>query len=817
MFFLTVFVYPVVLGLLCVGTGLLVDRASGGFLPVALLAVVGAAGLIAVSQLLTYVPALAPGTPYALLAVALAGFVAGWHRVAALPRRWRSLAPLALAVPAYLIAIGPVLAAGRPTLSSYMALTDSAVHMLGADYLVHHGQSFAHLDLHNSYGRYLDVYYNHNYPSGADTLFGGSALLLRLSLFFAYQPFNAFMLAIVTGPALVLVHRVGLRGGLAFAAALSVTVPALVYGYELVGSIKEIATLPMLMGIGALIALHARWLPGRARGAMPIALLVAAGVSAIGIAFGAWALAAAAVLLALVAAQLRARERRIGGALAMAGVALATLLVCAWPTWSRLPGSLEAAQAIASTPNPGNLHRPLRVVQALGTWLGGSYIIEPSGAALDLTYAFVALALVLLVIGAVRVFSESRVLFAWIAMMLLVWLVLTKSATAWADAKTLMLTSPAALLLVWAGVAALRGSRWRLAAPTLAAVLLAGVLVSDALQYHASNLAPTARYQELASLNARFAGQGPALFTDYDEYALYDLRDLDVGGPNFIYAPPALTGVVPSNGYPVDLDRIAPSALGAYPLIVTRRDPAASRPPAAYRLAWEGTYYAVWRRQATAPIAIARAGLGGGRPLACADVARVAQAALAWARSARPPQPASAVRLVAATAPQVVRASVAGARHTRNWTFGRVGLLLSGAGQLRTSFRLPHAGLWDLWLEGQLMPAAQLALDGKPLPSIAGQVGGTSLTQQVMTPIAVRLRAGAHTLTLARTSSGLAPGGGGWADLRAIFLTPAGAGAKPALRETTLAGWPTLCAAPLQWVEAVPVSSAHSARARTPA
>ncbi len=76
-----------------------------------------------------------------------------------------------------------------------MALADSAVHMLGADFLIHHGQHYAHLDLHNSYGQFMRDYYGMSYPSGADTLFGGSALLLGLPLIWAFQPFNAFMLA----------------------------------------------------------------------------------------------------------------------------------------------------------------------------------------------------------------------------------------------------------------------------------------------------------------------------------------------------------------------------------------------------------------------------------------------------------------------------------------------------------------------------------------------------------------------------------------------------------------------------------------------
>ena len=805
MFFATAFAYPVVLGLLCLGAGLLVDRVSGGFMPIPLLPAVGAAALIALSQLVTYVPALAPGTPYAMLALALAGFAVSWRRLAEPGDARRSLAPLALVVPAYLIALAPVIAAGRPTLSSYMALTDSAVHMLGADYLVHHGQTFAHLDVRNSYGRYLEAYYQHGYPSGADTLFGGSALLLHVSLFFAYQPFNAFMLAIATGPAWLLLRWAGLREWLAAVGAVAVTVPALVYGYELVGEVKEIVTLPLLLGLGVLVSMHGRWVGARAREAVPFALLAAGGLSAIGVAFGAWALAAALILLVLAARDVRARRMRLGALVRSAAVGIAVLLICAWPTWSGVSESFRAAQSIAATANPGNLHHALRPEQALGTWFGGSYLVEPAHAALYLTWALAALALVLAALGAVRLYRRAPVLLAWIVLMLVVWVAVTSSVTTWAAAKTLVLSSPVVLIAVWAGIGAVASSRrGRAGAAALAVVVLTGVLISDALQYHASNLAPTARYEELAALNARYAGRGPTLFTDYDEYALYDLRSLDVGGPNFIYPPTALAGVVPRNGYPVDLDGIPPARFSSYPLIVTRRDPAASRPPAAYRLAWHGTYYEVWERRRDAPSAIAHVGLAGGRPISCASVERVAREGLAWER-ARGTARGAGVQLVGAPTPQLVSIPLASVRHSRAWSSGRVGLLMTGAGTLHAGFVLPHAGTWQLWVEGELMPSVSVRLDGRTLASLAGQVGGTSLTQQVMTPITVRLDAGAHRLTITRRSAGASPGGGGWADVRAIFLTPAGAGAQPTLREASLASWRTLCAAPLQWVEAVPI------------
>ena len=62
MFAQTVLLYPALLALLALGAGLLVERASAVVLPPALLPMLGAAALVALSQLCTYVSAVAPTT-----------------------------------------------------------------------------------------------------------------------------------------------------------------------------------------------------------------------------------------------------------------------------------------------------------------------------------------------------------------------------------------------------------------------------------------------------------------------------------------------------------------------------------------------------------------------------------------------------------------------------------------------------------------------------------------------------------------------------------------------------------------------------------
>jgi hypothetical protein len=807
MFVATALLYPFALAALCAGAGLLVDRVSGGFLAPALLLSVGAAALIALSQLSTYAYVLAPATPYLMVALAAAGFALGRERARALAGRLRASPWLAaVSVLAYALALAPVLLAGRVSMSSFMTLSDSAVHLIGADFLMRHGQHYAHLDLRNSYGRFIDYYYDTSYPSGADTLFGGSAFLLGLSLMWAFQPFNAFMLALATGPAWLLARRMGLRGPWAALATLTAVVPALVYAYELFGSVKEVTALSMILTLGALTVGHRSWLRAGAARASPFGLVAAAGVSALGVAFGAWALAAAAVLSVVLAGQLADRGRRGGAgrregqgrrvALLLGAGALAAL-IAAWPTWSDLSGSLAVANEIASTTNSGNLHGALRAEQVLGVWLNGSYKLAPSGAALALTHALILVTLLAAGLGAVNLLrTRAYALAGWISLILLAWLAVSHWVTTWGGAKTLMLTSPVVVLLAWGGVGALRSLPRRGislgGAALLALALSGGVLVSDAMQYRASDLAPSARYEELASIDSRFAGRGPTLFTDFDEYSMYELRDLDVGGPDFVYPPPALAASAGGYGQPVDLDRVPPPALLAYPLIVTRVDPAASRPPAAYRLLWQGRYYEVWGRRRGAPAAREHVALSGSPAVQCTEIAL-----LAGSREA-----GSDARLIAARAPTIVRIDLGRSIHPRGWGHERHALVMGRPGTLRAHFTLASAGTWDVWIQGDIMPTVRLTVDGRKLATISGELSGNSLVLDTIPAIRVRLAAGANSLSLTRSSAGLGPGEEGSAVLDSIFLTPAST-SSPTLASVPAPQWRALCGREYQWIELV--------------
>ena len=301
MFVATVLLYPCVLAALCAGAGLAVDRCSGGFLPPALLLSVGAAALIALSQLSTDVPAIAPATPYLMAALALAGLAlalgAGAGARAALRGRtrgrWRCRCSRTRS------RSHPCCCGGRPSFSSYMALADSAVHLIGADFLIAPRPATSRTSTCTTPTASSSTTTTTPATRRARTRCSAAARsLLGLPLIWAFQPFNAFMLASrrravlaagqsacawrVAWAALAVLTRDPARARLRLRAAR--------LGQGNHGSVDAPdASVRSWSRIAAGWAGHST-VRSRSRWCSP------PGVSALGLAFGAWALAAVLVL-----------------------------------------------------------------------------------------------------------------------------------------------------------------------------------------------------------------------------------------------------------------------------------------------------------------------------------------------------------------------------------------------------------------------------------------------------------------------------------------------------------------------------------------
>ena len=160
--------------------------------------------------------------------------------------------------------------------------------------------------------------------------------------------------------------------------------PALVIGFALQGSIKELAGVALLTTAVALVAAA---LADRrpARSLIALAAVAAAALEALGPA----ALAYLAVpgFVAIAVWGVRAIRERSGSELVGLAAAGAAALVLALPVLSTLSGQITVqSDVLKASDNPtgfaarvaiGNLAEPLETTQALGIWLSGDYRYRP--------------------------------------------------------------------------------------------------------------------------------------------------------------------------------------------------------------------------------------------------------------------------------------------------------------------------------------------------------------------------------------------------------------------------------------------------------
>ncbi len=802
-----VVLFPLLLWVLCLGGGLLVGRLAGVRLAAPLLLPVGFGLLVVVSQFTTRAEATAPLTPWVLAALALLGF--GLAR-GELAERWRARRAgwwwgALAAIAAYVLVTGPVIAAGRLTFPGYLLDTTGAIQLAGAEWLLHHGNHFPGSIA--GYGTTLVNYFGHGYPSGGHTVLASVGWLSGQDLLWLYNPFQAVELSLVALSLYFLAARLGLpRWAAAVTGTLAAT-PALLYSYALMGSIKELTALPMLILMGALLVVAAD--AGERftlRSLLPFAVAAAAALGAIGIAASPWVVLFAGGLLVVMfgippapSAPRRSLRRlpAVGAALAIA-VALLAL-----PTIGPLSQSLSLAESVSSSNpaavnDPGNLLRPLKFVQSLGIWLGESHRVDPKY--FDETYVLIGVVGVAIVLGLIwlgrrRAWSTL----AFVGISFAVWAFLTHRGTEWTDAKLLVLLSPVMMFTALVGAFGLLGTR-TLEGVLLAAAIAFGVLASDALAYHGTNMAPTQRYTELRAIGVRFAGEGPTLATDFDEYSLYLLRDMRVDSPGIAYAGTFhyAAGVPRLYGRSYDIDELGLSSVERFKLIVMRRSPAWSRPPSNYALVWKGPYYTVWRRSGAAPLV--HVPLGATVAYEASAVPRCAVVRGLAARAQR-----GGDRLAYAARPLNVTASLATASHSALMLsvtdlHGRPQLIFTAPGRIETGFQIRTAGRYDLWLGAYVDRPLHVFVDGRQVGAPSRQSGDDGTMVNVAN---LQLTAGHHTIALLRDGGGVGPGDNAGALVDGIVLEPAGAAQDETVRTVAPGAWRTLCGRPLDWVEVV--------------
>jgi hypothetical protein len=768
------FVFPLLLVLLCIGTGLLVERIAGAGVPTALVLPSGLSVIVVVGSLTVSLPSTAKLTTPLVAALAAAGFVLSRRR-----RRPDSWA-IGSSTLAYLCYGAPVLASGTPTFAGYVKLDDTATFLALADRILDHGRNLAGLPP-STYEATLGVNLAHGYPLGSLLPLAIGHQLVRTDLAWLYQPWLSFCAAVLAlclyQLAAPLIRSRPLRAAAAFVAAQS----ALLYGYALWGGVKELAATALVATAAALTATLRP--PYHARRLVPFAIACAAILDTLSVAGVVWLVPLTIPLLLLL--------RR---APAVVAAGLGAVAVLALPALATVTEFLRGANraTFESGAVLGNLFRALRPLQIMGIWPNGDFRADPHARTAAALLIAVAVAAALVgVILAVR--SNARSLLLAIGSVLTGAVVFVLVGAPWVGAKALAIGSPFVLLTALCACVGLaphvRGPGRRTAVAvgaTAAAALVAGVVWSDALAYHDADLAPRGQLLELERIGDRFAGQGPALMTEYQPYGVrHFLRRVDPEGVSELRRRPIplRNGRVTSKADYVDLDQIDLSALLVYRTLVIRRSPTESRPPAPYELAQQGRWYEVWQRESRA-IPLEHVPLGG--PLEAAAVPSCAQVHRLAARG----------RLLTAPRPLNVVWPLNSTRLPGGWSAAAGGAVLPGqSGTLPLAIALARTARYQLWVGGSVRGKLTASVDGNRVGSASSQLQNAG---QWLDLGSVQLSAGTHSVSLAVSLSPLRPGtGGDGFPLGPLLLQPqAPAGLIAPSRVTTV------CGRPLDWLEA---------------
>ncbi len=788
---------PVVMWAVCLGCGLAVERVLNVRLSNAL---VGVLGLCTAFVLIMPGYTLGAGDVLAvalLVVVGVAGMVFARGGVRSrLNPGWAGLAGLA----AYVVYLMPVILHGHWTWAGYDFVNDSSFEMLLASHAKSAGTVLGHLPESSERQFLVQYLIDARYPLGTQSLLGTLSGLIDTPVEVLYQPYIA-ALAGFGGVALATIAERRMSGWRAGLVAVAAICANLTYQYAQQGGIKEIGLLATVCAAVALacaaISLERPYAGG--------ALIAVAGAAALATYNAVSAPFLGALVLCIGAAIMLTRWKRPRlrwiGPLA-AGGALAALL--AIPSLTTFRTFFEAAKAgqgatSAGTLQFGQLLRKLPLSQLSGVWLSGEYrLAVPPGTKATITALATAVMLVLLLAGFLWALRRRDAgLLILLGVMGLVLLIVFPRVSPYAQGKLLAIASPA---VVFAALALLVGLRGRFSMPALlvAGALAGCVFASDVLAYGHDRVAPTARIEAIRQVGDRFAGKGLVLWNEFEEYAKYFARAARISSPFEAYTPEQVQLRSPTYfyGHYFDLDEELLSFVEQYPVIVTRRSPAASRPPDNYQLAYENKYYIGWTRSSVPEVV---EHLPEQQLYSPSSV--VTCPALEPIVSAAKP----GMELVVATAPEVAVFNPQSDPHrSYGWAVdpNRAGAVYTvTAGHAEGSITVKGGARYAVWVQGDFPRKAYVMVDGRTV----GWVAGSDTPGQWMQAASLRLSPGAHRVRVETIGGHHHFGPGEWplGDPGTIGAVGLQREAPETLTTVPLSDYRALCGREADWVELV--------------
>ena len=567
--------FPAVCAVLALGCGLIVERLARIRVPGTLLLPLGLAAGSVLAGFATLSDATAELAIPATVGVAILGI--GLLRTA--KRRVDGWAA-ACATTTFLAFGAPVLASGEATFAGYVKLDDTSTFLAIVDRTLDHGRDVGGL-APSTYEATLDVNLARGYPTGSLLPLGVESRLVGSDPAWTFQPYLSLLAAFLALCLYELAAGVGLSRPWRALVATVAAQAALLYGFAQWGGVKELFAAFLLALTAATVRLVRS---GGARAGLVPAVPAAALLGAVSLGAVVW-LAPLAVLGVGAALRRPWRSPVLGCLAATAVLSVPAVVAASQFLRDANRASFEDGEEL------GNLTRALPIGQILGVWPAGDFRSPPVD-----ERAAVALLLACLAAAAwgVVTLARRRVAspLAYIAASVAGAAVVVLLGSPWLAAKALAVASPALLFAGLLGaVTVLLGGR-KVEGVVLVTALVGGVAWSNGLAFRDTSLAPRQALRELETIGNRFAGEGPALMTDYQPYGVrHFLRRLDAEGASELRRRPIplRDGRLLGKAEYADLAAFAPDAVLVYRTLVLRRDLAVSRPPAGYQLAWRGS------------------------------------------------------------------------------------------------------------------------------------------------------------------------------------------------------------------------------------
>jgi hypothetical protein len=691
----------------------------------------------------------------------------------------------------------PVIAYGHWTWSGYGFVNDSAFELLLANHVKGFGTLLGSLP-ESSERQFLVQYLGNGYPLGTQALLGTFSGMIATPVEVLYQGYIAGLAALGAVALAVLGER-WLSARRAALVAVGALAANLTYQYALQGAIKEIGLLATLCAVLALAATAIELGRAYAGGA-----LVAVGAAGALATYNAVAVPYIGALVLFVGVCVALGRRALPHPRwvltpVFAGALAAVLAI---PSLTTLQTFFNVARAGQGSTGIGaiqfgQLLRKLPLSQISGVWLYGEYRLPiPPGFKARVTVLASLAILVLLVVALLWALyrRESGPLLV-LGTVGLVMLVVFGRVSPYAQGKLLAIGSP---LVVFVALALLASVRGRLSIPVLAlgGALMVAIFASDLLAYSHDRVAPTERVEAMRAVGERFRGRGLVLWNEFEEYAKYFARSARISSPFEAVTPQQVALRAPTYfyGHYFDPDEETLAFVESDPLVVLRRSPSTSRPPANFTLAYENRFYEAWRR-----------GAGPGvlqhLPLQQPDssTATVTCAALRPIVASAPP----GARLVVARAPEAVALQpITDPRRSGGWIPdptqpGAVQTLI--AGHAEGVLEVRGGARYAVWVQGDFPRKVYVQVDGRTV----GWVAGTNTPGEWLQAASLRLSRGAHRVKLLTTAGHLHHlGPGEWA-IGKIGAAALQREEPETLRTVRLARWRTLCGTRADWVEVV--------------